>query len=56
MKRVFRLLSVILNGIIGIAEERPSKNYMPFYEAQQKFDSGLISAFEYKEAFLKKSV
>lgn len=56
MKRIFRLLSVVLNGILGIAEEKPSKNYMPFYETQQKFDSGLISAFEYKEAFLKKDL
>lgn len=56
MRKILRLLSVVLNAIVGVAEEKPSKRYMTVYEAQEKFDAGVISIREYNEAFERKEV
>lgn len=56
MKKVFRLLAVILNALIGVTEDKPAKHYMTVYEAQEKFDAGLISIREYNEVFERNEV
>ncbi|CAH15253.1 TPA: hypothetical protein JBD37_03355 [Legionella pneumophila subsp. pneumophila] len=56
MRRVFRLLAVVLDAIVGVAEDKPDKRYMSVYEAQDKLDNGLITIREYNEAFESKDV
>ena len=51
MRKVFRLLAVVLNAIVDIADEKPRKRYMSVYEAREKYDAGLISMREYNEVF-----
>lgn len=47
MRKVFRLLAVVLDAIVGVAEDKPAKCYMSVYEAQDKLDNGLITIREY---------
>ncbi|WP_080477730.1 hypothetical protein [Legionella pneumophila] len=56
MRKVFRLLAVVLDAIVGVAEDKPDKRYMSVYEAQDKLDNGLITIREYNEAFESKDV
>ncbi|KTC93895.1 hypothetical protein [Legionella cincinnatiensis] len=49
MKKIFQWLAVVLDDIVGVGEEKPNKRYMSVYEAQKKFDAGLISMHEYNE-------
>ncbi|CZG21308.1 TPA: hypothetical protein NI876_000199 [Legionella pneumophila] len=56
MRKVFRLLTVVLDAIVGVAEDKPAKRYMSVYEAQDKLDNGLITIREYNEAFERKDV
>lgn len=56
MRKIFRLLAVVLDVIVGVAEDKPDKRYMSVYEAQDKLDNGLITIREYNEAFERKDV
>lgn len=56
MRKIFRLLVVVLDAVLGLAEDKPAKRYMSIYEAQEKFDNGLISIREYNEAFERREV
>lgn len=50
MRKVFRLLAVVLDALVGVAEDKPAKRYLTVYEARDKFDKGLISIREYNES------
>lgn len=56
MRKVFRLLAMVLDAIVGVAEDKPVKRYMSVYEAQDKLDAGLITIREYNEAFERNDV
>lgn len=56
MRKVFRLLMVVLDALVSVAEDKPAKRYMSVYEAQDKLDAGLITIREYNEAFERKDV
>lgn len=56
MRKIFRLLAVVLDTLVGVAEDKPTKRYMSVYEAQDKLDNGLITIREYNEAFERKDV
>ncbi|WP_181951450.1 hypothetical protein [Legionella sainthelensi] len=49
MKKIIQWLTVVLDDIVGVVEEKPNKRYMSVCEAQKKFDAGLISVREYNE-------
>ncbi|KTD20017.1 hypothetical protein [Legionella israelensis] len=51
MRKVFRLLGVVLDAITDIMDEKPKRQYMPVYEAREKFEKGMISVREYNETF-----
>lgn len=51
MRQVFRLLAVVLDAIVGVIDDKPRKPYMSVCEAQEKYDTGLISMREYNEVF-----
>lgn len=54
MRKVFRLLTVVLDALVGVAEDKLAKRYLTVYEAQEKFDKGLISIREYNESLESK--
>jgi len=54
MRKVFRLLSVVLDAIVGVAEDKPHKPYMSVYEAREKYDAGLIGMNEFNEVLQRK--
>ncbi|MFO8794469.1 hypothetical protein SDB36_12745 [Legionella pneumophila serogroup 1] len=56
MRKIFRLLAVVLDVIVGVADDKPAKRYMSVYEAQDKLDNGFITIREYNEAFERKDV
>lgn len=56
MRKIFRFLSIVLNALVGIEEEKPATRYMSVYEAQEKLDAGSISMREYNEVFERKEV
>ncbi|CZO59148.1 hypothetical protein SCO11_01690 [Legionella pneumophila serogroup 1] len=56
MRKVFRLLMVVLDALVGVTEDKPAKRYMSVYEAQDKLANGLITIREYNEAFERKDV
>lgn len=56
MRKVFRLLMVVLDALVGVADDKPAKRYMSVYEAQDKLANGLITIREYNEAFERKDV
>lgn len=51
MRKVFRLLGVVLDAVADIMDEKPKQQYMPVYEAREKFEKGMISMREYNETF-----
>ncbi|WP_191968233.1 hypothetical protein [Legionella longbeachae] len=56
MKKIIQWLTVVLDDIVGVAEEKPSKRYMSVHDAQKKFDAGLISMREYNEALKRRGM
>ncbi|KTC93569.1 hypothetical protein [Legionella cincinnatiensis] len=56
MRKVFRFLVVVLNAIVGVAEDKPNNRYMSVSEARRKYEAGLISMRAYNEAFERKDV
>lgn len=54
MRKVFQLLAVVLDAIVGVAEDKPRKRYMSVYEAREKYEAGLISMREFNEVFERK--
>lgn len=56
MRRVFRLLAVVFDAIVGVAEDKPNNRYMSISEARRKYEAGLISMREYNETFERKDV
>ena len=54
MRKVFQLLAVVLDAIVGVIDDKPHKPYMSVCEAQEKYDAGLISMREYNEVFERK--
>ncbi len=50
MRKVFRLLAVVLDVLVEMAEDKPAKRYLTVYEARDKFDKGLIGIREYNES------
>ena len=51
MRKVFRLLAVVLDAIVGVIDEKPRKPTMSIYEAREKYDAGLIGMHEFNEVF-----
>lgn len=54
MRKVFRLLAVVLDALVGVSEDKPAKRSMTVYEAQEKLDKGMISIREYNESLESK--
>lgn len=54
MGKIFRLLAVVLDALVGVAEDKPAKRCLTVYEAQEKFGKGLISIREYNESIESK--
>lgn len=54
MRKVFQLLAVVLDAIVGVAEDKPRKPYMSIDEAREKYDAGLIGMHEFNEVFERK--
>ncbi|MCC5792086.1 MAG: hypothetical protein JJT82_05695 [Legionellaceae bacterium] len=54
MRKVFRLLAVVLDAIVGVAEDKPRKPCMSVYEAREKYDAGLIGMNEFNEVLKRK--
>ncbi len=54
MRKVFRLLAVVLDAIVGVIDDKPRKRYMSVFEAREKYDAGLISMREFNEVFERK--
>ena len=54
MRKVFQLLAVVLDAIVGVAEDKPRKRYMSVYEAREKYEAGLIGMSEFNEVFERK--
>lgn len=54
MRKVFQLLAVVLDAIVGVADEKPRKQYMSVYEAREKYEAGLIGMREFNEVFERK--
>ncbi|AHE66863.1 hypothetical protein [Legionella oakridgensis] len=55
MKKAFRLLSVILDAIVGVADDEPSKPLKTAHKGQEFVDADLISLRKYKKAFEQKN-
>lgn len=55
MRKIFRLLSVVLDAIADVMDASPKRQYMPVYEAREKFEKGMISMREYNETFDNKN-
>ncbi|KTD73810.1 hypothetical protein [Legionella tucsonensis] len=56
MRKVFRFLVVVLDAIVGVAEDKPHKRYMSISDAQEKYEAGLISMRECNEIFERKDL
>ncbi|STX28428.1 Uncharacterised protein [Legionella beliardensis] len=54
MQKVFRLLAVVLEAFVGIADDKPNKSRLTVYEAREKLDKGSISIREYNESLESK--
>ena len=54
MKKVFRLLSVVLDAVVTAIDDKPRKPTMSIYEAREKYDAGLIGMHEFNEVFERK--
>ena len=54
MRKVFRLLAVMLDAIVGAIDDKPSKPTTSIYEAREKYDAGLIGMHEFNEVFERK--
>lgn len=54
MRKVFRLLVIVFDALLGIAEPKTSKKYINIDEAQTLFDAELISIREYNRAIKRK--
>ena len=50
MRKIVRLLAVVLDALIGVAEDKPTESNLTVYEAREKFDKGSISIREYNES------
>ncbi|HHT9843854.1 TPA: hypothetical protein ACT9I4_001971 [Legionella pneumophila] len=51
MRKVFRLLGIVLDAIVEIADGKPKKINRSVSEAQELFDAGIIDVSEYHDAF-----
>ena len=51
MRNIFRFLGVVFDAIVDVRDEKPKRQYMPVYEAREKFEKGMISMREYNETF-----
>lgn len=56
MRKVFRLLAVMFDAIVGVGEDKPNNRNMSVSEARRKYEAGLISMREYNETFERKDV
>ncbi|MFO8827589.1 hypothetical protein SC657_08565 [Legionella pneumophila] len=56
MRKVFRLLAIVLDAIVGVGEDKPNNGCMSVSEARRKYEAGLISMREYNETFERKDV
>ena len=38
MRNIFRFLCVVFDAIVDVMDEKPKHQYMPVYEAREKFE------------------
>ncbi|KTD01307.1 hypothetical protein OQJ19_01390 [Fluoribacter gormanii] len=54
MRNIFQWLIEFLDVIVGVEEEKSNKHCMNAYEAQEKYNAGLIPMREYNKEFERK--
>ncbi|WP_165831564.1 hypothetical protein [Legionella qingyii] len=54
MRNIFQWLIEFLDAIVGVEGDKPNNRYLNAYEAQEKYDAGLIRMREYNKEFERK--